>query len=995
MVQEDLTSSANGVSEGDAEALFMTLKQLLDHGAEKKAGVILQRLDAFELERSAEEAARCEELKQKTAQFRAAGSRSDADATEAELAGLRKRINDRSQLEEAATRTIREQATSEALQDVATRASAAGAWVAAGQALRKRSAALSAQGMADAASSSRSSTAPSISASSFTGGIAGGLAGGLAGAVLSADRKGSFTGSFTAALSSPTNRKSATFSALSPTKTRAVVTVPQLFDGKLGVTLRDGRLLVGFNRSEAQSFGWQLNDEIVEVNYKTVNDRDTFAQEFKLARSRLPIHFTVLRTELSQSSTVEADDENTAASIEKAAVEKAAADKAAAEKAALEKEAAEKAAAEKAAAEEAAAAKAAAERAAAEKAATEKAAIDKARAEKATAEKAAAEKQAAEEKAAVQKAAAEKEVADKEVADKAVAEEAEAEKEVSEQAAAEKVVVERATVKQQTFVEEAASEKPAVETAEAEKPASADEAAVAKTAAEKEALEKETAEEVALDNAAPEKAAAETAADEKTAAGNETVAKQEEADKEQEAPRSNQRLCVEVRSAARVTSAKLTSAQRQADELLRKRMLEQQRLDKSGMSANFSFKSNWRLITVLVVAISAHLLADAQSRQRNAIKDFAYWAHEVFPGDAELAAIHPPPPPKPPTLRQQVYGWITGKGRRIRCADGSYSSPCPPTAKAAASSAKAKSSDAVSSTTATTTTPAPPAAGKASRWLPWGQRQKDGGSSSKGGPASASSGSPSPEISGSASPGTSSGSKTSSIIPDGRPSPSTGQEKPGADSRWWRWGTSRSTPSNKDGAKSDSKATSPSAADTSAPGGASTSGDSASEVEGPSGVTKPGGSQNREAETASQRRSSWWGRRREPVGSATSTTTSVPSGTATSTTTSAGSSPRVWRLPSALRDLGIFIAVVVIAVGLGFSGATAKKPPPKVTWDDDDEDLKRAPRTLRGSSPLLFEGSLPKKRSSFKGLAAARTAAAAASAPAAESTAAPAPAADD
>jgi len=78
-------------------------------------------------------------------------------------------------------------------------------------------------------------------------------------------------------------------------KKRQEVRVPRLLDGKLGVKLKGGTLVVGFDHPEAEHFGWQLNDEIVEVNSNEVTDRDSFAREYMKAKKTLPIVFTVFR----------------------------------------------------------------------------------------------------------------------------------------------------------------------------------------------------------------------------------------------------------------------------------------------------------------------------------------------------------------------------------------------------------------------------------------------------------------------------------------------------------------------------------------------------------------------------------------------------------------------------------------------------------------------------------------------------------------------------
>merc|ERR1712106_98474 len=77
---------------------------------------------------------------------------------------------------------------------------------------------------------------------------------------------------------------------------RKEVAVARLFDGKLGVKLKGGMYVVGFDHPEAKEFGWQLHDEIVEVNGRAISDRNSFAKEFTEARKTLPITFTVMRS---------------------------------------------------------------------------------------------------------------------------------------------------------------------------------------------------------------------------------------------------------------------------------------------------------------------------------------------------------------------------------------------------------------------------------------------------------------------------------------------------------------------------------------------------------------------------------------------------------------------------------------------------------------------------------------------------------------------------
>jgi len=77
-------------------------------------------------------------------------------------------------------------------------------------------------------------------------------------------------------------------------KKRQVI-VPRLFESKLGVKLKGGMYVVGFDNPEAKEFGWQLHDEIVEVNGRAILNRDSFAKEYTEARKSLPITFTVMR----------------------------------------------------------------------------------------------------------------------------------------------------------------------------------------------------------------------------------------------------------------------------------------------------------------------------------------------------------------------------------------------------------------------------------------------------------------------------------------------------------------------------------------------------------------------------------------------------------------------------------------------------------------------------------------------------------------------------
>merc|ERR1712072_1214258 len=67
--------------------------------------------------------------------------------------------------------------------------------------------------------------------------------------------------------------------------------------GKLGVKLKGGMYVVGFDMPEVQEFGWKLHDEIVEVNGRPVTDRDSFAKEYTQAKKKLPMTFVVLRND--------------------------------------------------------------------------------------------------------------------------------------------------------------------------------------------------------------------------------------------------------------------------------------------------------------------------------------------------------------------------------------------------------------------------------------------------------------------------------------------------------------------------------------------------------------------------------------------------------------------------------------------------------------------------------------------------------------------------
>merc|ERR1712032_84502 len=76
----------------------------------------------------------------------------------------------------------------------------------------------------------------------------------------------------------------------------AQVQVTALFDGKLGVRLRMGGLMVtGFDVPEAAALGWQEGDEIVALNGNPVRNKEDFKRELTEARKELPMVFTVMR----------------------------------------------------------------------------------------------------------------------------------------------------------------------------------------------------------------------------------------------------------------------------------------------------------------------------------------------------------------------------------------------------------------------------------------------------------------------------------------------------------------------------------------------------------------------------------------------------------------------------------------------------------------------------------------------------------------------------
>jgi len=75
-----------------------------------------------------------------------------------------------------------------------------------------------------------------------------------------------------------------------------VITVPSLFDGKLGVRLRMENLVVtGFDVPKAAELGWRVGDEIIAVKGRPVRSKEDFRRELAMARNELPITFTVVR----------------------------------------------------------------------------------------------------------------------------------------------------------------------------------------------------------------------------------------------------------------------------------------------------------------------------------------------------------------------------------------------------------------------------------------------------------------------------------------------------------------------------------------------------------------------------------------------------------------------------------------------------------------------------------------------------------------------------
>jgi len=75
-----------------------------------------------------------------------------------------------------------------------------------------------------------------------------------------------------------------------------LITVPQLFEGKLGVRLRMENLVVtGFDVQKAADLGWRVGDEIIAVKGRPVRSKEDFRRELAHARNELPITFTVVR----------------------------------------------------------------------------------------------------------------------------------------------------------------------------------------------------------------------------------------------------------------------------------------------------------------------------------------------------------------------------------------------------------------------------------------------------------------------------------------------------------------------------------------------------------------------------------------------------------------------------------------------------------------------------------------------------------------------------
>lgn len=84
---------------------------------------------------------------------------------------------------------------------------------------------------------------------------------------------------------------------------RHVQVTELLEDGTLGLLLH-GTSVVGFCSSKAESAGWRVGDQIVEVNGQRVGSFDEFLEFFVDAQSKhgLPIDFSVLRRELRASA---------------------------------------------------------------------------------------------------------------------------------------------------------------------------------------------------------------------------------------------------------------------------------------------------------------------------------------------------------------------------------------------------------------------------------------------------------------------------------------------------------------------------------------------------------------------------------------------------------------------------------------------------------------------------------------------------------------------
>lgn len=76
------------------------------------------------------------------------------------------------------------------------------------------------------------------------------------------------------------------------------VHLPNLLeDGTLGLLLH-GTTVVGFYTEEAQAFGWQTDDQIVQINGRNVGDFEDFLMHFAAAQEEgFPVDFGVLRRE--------------------------------------------------------------------------------------------------------------------------------------------------------------------------------------------------------------------------------------------------------------------------------------------------------------------------------------------------------------------------------------------------------------------------------------------------------------------------------------------------------------------------------------------------------------------------------------------------------------------------------------------------------------------------------------------------------------------------